>query len=638
MTVFPERPLENQDPWYSKREVYDKALENSINDRVRMDLGSVPDGTDLFDFFSRDMQGARRLPPPGTADIKNAPPELTSSSVIEYWASDYFDTATLRITTGDEIWWTRSTGQSSWMNPWQRISPDVSKLRGLAIRDGWKALYDPTDESTVVKTFGGRVIAIRDSLGNLPPMKADASSATLYPEYMRNEFGMMSAYGEGTLTTGMFSEIPQPYTIMAVTEDEKYLDAQRCFIGSDSASSTRAQMGITASEEAYIGNSNLIRSSTPILPGVHIWEGLWSDTQTRINVDGQLSHRGLPEGNAEGLTSLRSGANRRTSSTSTTFPWKGKVGAIVVGSDISSNRAKRMRKALQTMVSSTTSTPNFARNIRAINMDSKGRPTVIWGDPDLVTTGSVASCTKVLNAIVARKTFTNSRLNEIVEVSSEDEFIPNTPNLVAGDKVSVRDLFYSMLVPSNNTAPRTLARLAGSGGSGNPVDNFVSEMQAELNRLAYYGASILSNPGGGLRISTRDLANLMLEAVKDPFLLQVMGTATHDVTITGPNPRVVSVENTFITSNDYGRMEEWIASKDGTGTSTVASVFLWQHDDGSTHVGAIQGGVLGQDRRYFEVAKLIEAARSGDPVDYRHIPSSGFKYNGGPIAESWGFN
>lgn len=519
---------------------------------------------------------------------------------------------------------------------WRAASGRTSPLLELAKRDGWLALYDPTDETSITVDRTGVVYEIRDLLGNLPPLICDSPSLSQYPPYLKDEIGTMSAIGRGTLVSTFDTPIVQPLTIMGVGKDDKYVGLQRALFGGDSTV-IRLQAGITSSETAYMGNSKLIRAGEPVLPGPHIWETNYDATQSTQLIDGQLVKRGLPESAVDGIVNFRIGASRRNGS-SLVYPWVGKIGAIAIRAGIDHEAKNRMRQAMKAVTAIPDAKPNFAPYVRAIDLDSYGRETVIWGDPDLVTVGSVASVTKVLNAVVARKYLTGEKLTELATVLNSDEFIINPPELKGGDIVSYLDLLHAMLIPSNNTAPRTLARTLGAlmPGGGDPTQKYIDAMQQQLDDWGFYGASIESNPGGGLRMSTRQMALMMKYACEDPLLKDIMGKETHTVTITGANARNVDVTNTFVSSNPYGRIDEWIASKDGTGTTTSCSVFIWRHPDGTEHIGALQGARLNVDSRSDEIAKLIEAVRSGPRLDHRFIPSGGFEQSTGPLPATWG--
>lgn len=76
--------------------------------------------------------------------------------------------------------------------------------------------------------------------------------------------------------------------------------------------------------------------------------------------------------------------------------------------------------------------------------------------------GPIASNTKVLTAITALDNL--SDLNSLVEIKAEDLVGGGSsadPEFVEGEKFTVKELLYAMMMPSSNTAARALARYVG---------------------------------------------------------------------------------------------------------------------------------------------------------------------------------
>ena len=77
--------------------------------------------------------------------------------------------------------------------------------------------------------------------------------------------------------------------------------------------------------------------------------------------------------------------------------------------------------------------------------------------------GTIASNTKVLTIITALDFFTN--LDELVEIKAQDLVgggTGSTPEFVAGEMFTVKELMLAMMMPSSNTAARALARFFGN--------------------------------------------------------------------------------------------------------------------------------------------------------------------------------
>ena len=91
----------------------------------------------------------------------------------------------------------------------------------------------------------------------------------------------------------------------------------------------------------------------------------------------------------------------------------------------------------------------------------------------------MASLTKIMTALIVLKNVTD--LNTEYYVSSEDIDMDSTEsraNLKSGDKLSVRDLLYGLLIPSGNDAAMCLSKNVFKN-----EDNFIIAMNNEAERL-----------------------------------------------------------------------------------------------------------------------------------------------------------
>jgi serine-type D-Ala-D-Ala carboxypeptidase (penicillin-binding protein 5/6) len=115
--------------------------------------------------------------------------------------------------------------------------------------------------------------------------------------------------------------------------------------------------------------------------------------------------------------------------------------------------------------------------------------------------------------------------------------------LEAGERLSVRDLLYGLLLPSGNDAAVTLAD--GVAGS---VPAFVGEMNRAAGRLGL-GDTSYSNPIGldqpGNYSSPRDLAKLALDLRRDRLFRRIVDTPSKTLR-TGTHPRTVVNRNDLV--------------------------------------------------------------------------------------------
>jgi D-alanyl-D-alanine carboxypeptidase (penicillin-binding protein 5/6) len=117
-----------------------------------------------------------------------------------------------------------------------------------------------------------------------------------------------------------------------------------------------------------------------------------------------------------------------------------------------------------------------------------------------------------------------------------------------GERMTVRDLLYGLLLPSGNDAAVTLADgVAGSTGA------FVREMNRATHRLGLDDTSY-ANPIGldapGNHTSPRDLADLTLALRRDPLFRRIVDTPR--ITLrSGDRPRAITNRNTLLLTHRW---------------------------------------------------------------------------------------
>jgi D-alanyl-D-alanine carboxypeptidase (penicillin-binding protein 5/6) len=143
----------------------------------------------------------------------------------------------------------------------------------------------------------------------------------------------------------------------------------------------------------------------------------------------------------------------------------------------------------------------------------------------------VASLTKVATAIVALDWAKSSgaNLNDLAVVPQSATSIGgvNPVGFEPGDRATVRDLIYAMLMQSDNVAAYTIAEHVGrtlqSQNNASPVDLFVAQMNALARRLgATKKSTMFLNPAGLDNLDKRppystalDMARIARHAMED---------------------------------------------------------------------------------------------------------------------------
>jgi serine-type D-Ala-D-Ala carboxypeptidase (penicillin-binding protein 5/6) len=165
---------------------------------------------------------------------------------------------------------------------------------------------------------------------------------------------------------------------------------------------------------------------------------------------------------------------------------------------------------------------------------------------------SPASLTKMATVLVVTQF---SDLDEEVEIvdsdlATEDE---SQVGFVTGDRVTMEQLLYGMLLPSGNDAARAAARATGAkiGGvdptSPDATDIFMNQVGELVADLGLKNTQFM-NPVGldeqGHYSTARDLSVLASEVMKNDLLHQIVALPTYQLDIQGPQARTVELTNT----------------------------------------------------------------------------------------------
>lgn len=136
-----------------------------------------------------------------------------------------------------------------------------------------------------------------------------------------------------------------------------------------------------------------------------------------------------------------------------------------------------------------------------------------------------ASITKLMTALIVLE---NYNLDEVLTVANLAPAEAEADmGLMEGDKISVRNLLYGLLIPSGNDAAVTLANNFPGG-----TENFVSSMNEKAKEL-HMGSTHFDN-ASGLDSQTHyttasDLSLLAMEVLKNDFISQLVKTRSTTV-------------------------------------------------------------------------------------------------------------
>jgi D-alanyl-D-alanine carboxypeptidase (penicillin-binding protein 5/6) len=159
----------------------------------------------------------------------------------------------------------------------------------------------------------------------------------------------------------------------------------------------------------------------------------------------------------------------------------------------------------------------------------------------------IASTTKLMTAYVAMK---DMPLGKIVRAQPYDpEFGESLMGLRVGQKISVRDLLYGLILRSGNDAAHTLA-IAAAGST----KRFVSQMNRYAAALGLADTHY-ANPVGldqkGNYSSARDLATLTQHLLRIPAFAKISNSESADL-------RSVTPKRTITTINELLSIAPWV--------------------------------------------------------------------------------
>lgn len=241
---------------------------------------------------------------------------------------------------------------------------------------------------------------------------------------------------------------------------------------------------------------------------------------------------------------------------------------------------------------------------------------MLWGE-NYNKAIDIASTTKIMTAyLVLKYAKTHPQvLQEVIAFSKRADGTPgSTAGVRAGEKISVGELLYGLMLPSGNDASVAFAEFFGGRLSGKEdctaeqsYDLFIGLMNTTAKQLGMNDSHYV-NPHGltakGHLLSASDLAKLAYAAFDIPLFRQYVNTRQHATQVTtADEPRLITWKNT---NRLLG-----ITGYDGvkTGTTTAAGACLVSHGvrDG-TELFIVVLGASGSSARYTDSRNLYRWA------------------------------
>ncbi|MFG2429959.1 D-alanyl-D-alanine carboxypeptidase family protein [Streptomyces sp. NPDC048590] len=210
------------------------------------------------------------------------------------------------------------------------------------------------------------------------------------------------------------------------------------------------------------------------------------------------------------------------------------------------------------------------------------------------TRRSTGSTTKIMTAkvVLAQKNL-NLDAKVTVQKAYSDYIVSKTASsarLIVGDKVTVRQLLYGLMLPSGCDAAYALADKFGSGSTrAARVKSFIGKMNADAKSLGLTNTHFDSfdGIGGGSNYSTpRDLTKLASSAMRNSTFRAVVKTKSTKQKVTTKNGgyRYMSWSNTNAMLGSYSGMT---GVKTGSGPSAKYCLVFAATRNGKTVVGTV---------------------------------------------------
>lgn len=227
-----------------------------------------------------------------------------------------------------------------------------------------------------------------------------------------------------------------------------------------------------------------------------------------------------------------------------------------------------------------------ARSIVAIDMDTG--VTLYEKNPD--ESLLPASTTKILTALVALDYYSKMQVLTVDNFSVAGQKM----GLVAGEKITVNDLLYGLLVYSANDAAEVLARNYPGGR-----EMFISAMNLKAKEIGLFHTSF-ENPSGldgeKQRTSSKDLVKAALYAVKNPFFAQIV--STKETTVNSVDGKIA---HKLTNINQLLGEEGVLGVKTGWTQNARENLVTYVKRDGKSVMIAL----LGSQDRFGETKQLI---------------------------------
>lgn len=491
----------------------------------------------------------------------------------------------------------------------------AGRILSLARRDGWAAVWDPTNPATRSYTGEG-VFRVDDGMGEYNTLSS--TTLGLHPTILEGEFGQLDGITGGVIQNvlGGGRTLGKPVTVLMVLKSydpAPTSDLQIPFAGRGTpVAQPYFFIRADATFGAILTTNNTQNANTPAIHDTRakiVRATFTSDDEGGLFcVNGEfIGTTRAPSGPAiSGVTLGAQGDGERA--------FNGAIGPLLIleGDTDLEARVGRMTALLMSL---TGITPPRALGISSraavYSVDDAGMETFVAGNPDRIDTEpTVASITKTLTLWVARKHLDDTDMSTLVTVHGDD-LRGSSPTFAAGDQVSYLDLFHAAAKPSDNSAPNIIARAVGMLiDPSDPRQAFIDAMNDEIDTLGYFGASVPNPQYDGL-FSARQVVDLFRRCMDDPVLEDAFTVGSHDITIhrLAGGTETMTVTSSLTSNSPYPQMG-LLTGKTGTNYGFGHVVCMWEAPGGRRNFTAVLSSASSPSwARYRDLYKAMAEIR-----------------------------
>lgn len=259
---------------------------------------------------------------------------------------------------------------------------------------------------------------------------------------------------------------------------------------------------------------------------------------------------------------------------------------------------------------------------------NSGTGAKVFGKADN-TRRQMASTTKIMTAAVVLSDKKLDLDRKVTVKKAYRDYVAkqgaSTADLRTGDKVSVRQLVYGLMLPSGCDAAYALADAFGSGsGTAARTKSFIGRMNKKASALGLKNTKFDSFDGiskGGKNYTTpADLAKIARSAMSSGTFQQVVKAKSYKAKAKASNGKTRTY-TWYNTNRLLGSYKGAIGVKTGTGTAAGPCLVFAASRGGTTLVGVVLNG----KDRYKDAAKLLDKGfgakkSTAKSMDLRTLP------------------